>query len=157
MILIISRLLRNKQCYCLQDPTTWIQKLLSTAIMGLILTISFWIFMRILNALRNLINFPLKYNCKTEQDTKEDKESRKTQLASNATDYYKPSNITGQIIWKKEQEPPEYETIIENAEEDTLLTTEEKNHQTEQEIKDLQGTVKSLQKEITTHYPLMQN
>jgi len=34
------------------------------------------------------------------------KESRQKQLASKATEYYQPMNITGQIIWKKEKEPP---------------------------------------------------
>jgi len=66
-------------------------------------------------------------------------------------------NITGQTIRKKEKEPPNYETITENTEENTLLTIEERNPQTEQEIEDLQRTVKNLQKEITIHYLPMQN
>jgi len=117
--------------------------------MGLILTTSLLIFILILDALRNQISIHLKHDCITKQDKK--------RIVSKATEYYNPWNITGQTIWKKEKEPPEYETIAENTKEDTTLTTEERNQQTEQEMEDLQGTVKSLQKEITTHYPLMQN
>ena len=35
-----------------------------------------------------------------------------------------------------------------------ILPIKEENHYVEQEIKDLQGTVKSLQKEIITYYPI---
>jgi len=35
-----------------------------------------------------------------------------------------------------------------------LLPIKEENHYVEQEIKDLQGTVKSLQNEIITYYPI---
>jgi len=58
---------------------------------------------------------------------------------------------------EEEKEPPEYESITENTEEDKLLIKEEQLHQAEQEIKDLQGTAKSLRKEITTHYSLLKN
>jgi len=64
-------------------------------------------------------------------------------------------NISGLTIRNEEKQPPEYEAISNNDEENKLLTEEERNQQTEQEIEDLQGTVKSLQKEIITHYPLM--
>jgi len=93
----------------------------------------------------------------TKQDKKEKQESDQQRNISRTEESDNMWRITGSIIWIKEKEPPEYETIAENTEEDTLLTTEEKNHQTKQEIKDLQGTVKSLQKEIITHYTLMQN
>jgi len=125
--------------------------------MGLILTTSLLIFILILDALRNQISIHLKHDCITKQDKEKNKESGQKRIESKTTEYYNPLNITGQLIWKKEKEPPEYETINENTEEDTLLTIEERNQHTKQEIEDLQGTVKSLQKEITTHYPLMQN
>jgi len=123
--------------------------------MGLILITSILIFILILDALRNQISIHLKYNYKTKQEKKRNKENKQSQTEPNTTEYYNPLHVTGQLTWKNEKEPPEYELITENTEEDVLLTTEEQHHQTEQEIKDLQGTVKSLQNEITTHYPIM--
>jgi len=82
---------------------------------------------------------------------------KQTQTELSITEYYNPLHITGQFIWKKEKEPPEYESINENTEEDKLLIKEEQLHQTEQEIKDLQGTAKSLRKEITTYHSLLEN
>jgi len=125
--------------------------------MGLILTISLLIFILILDALRNQISIHLKHNCTTKQDKKEKQESDQLRNTSRTEESDNMWRITGLIICNKEKEPPEYEIIAEDTEEKTLLTTEERNHQMKQEIKDLQGTVKSLQKEITTHYPLMQN
>ena len=139
----------------MQDPIHWTQKLPSTAIMGLILTTLLLIFILILDALRNQISIHLKHNCITEQDKKEKPESEQKRIISKTEESDNLWNITGSIIWNTEKEPPEYESIADNTEEDRLLTTEEKDHQTQQEIKDLQGKVKSLQREITTHYPLM--
>ena len=115
------------------------------------------IFLLLLDALRNQINIQLKYNYRTKQDKERIKETKQNQDELSTTEYYNPFHITGQLVWKKEKEPPEYETITENTEEDTLLTKEEQLHQAEQEIKDLQGTVKSLQNEITTSSPVMKN
>jgi len=123
--------------------------------MGLILITSILIFILILDALRNQISLQLKYKYEAKQDKKRNKENKQSQTEINTTEYYNPFHITERLVWKNEKEPPEYETIIENTEEDTLLNTEEQHHQTEQEIKDLQGTVKSLQNEIITHYPIM--
>ena len=125
--------------------------------MGLILTTSLLIFILILDALRNQISIHLKHICTTKQHKKAKQESEQKRIISKTEESDNMWNITGSIIWNEEKEPPEYETIADNTEKDRLLTTEEKNHQTEQEIEDLQGTVKSLQKEIITHYPLMQN
>ena len=125
--------------------------------MGLILITSILIFILILDALRNQISIHLKYKYEAKQDKKRNKENKQSQTELNTTEYYNPFHVTGQLAWKNEKEPPEYETITENAEEDTLLNIEEQHHQTEQEIKDLQGTVKSLQKEIITYYPIMQD
>ena len=125
--------------------------------MGLILTTSLLIFILILDALRNQISIHLKHNYTTKQNKKERQEPERKRIRSKTEESDNMWNITRSIIWNEEKEPPEYETIADNTEEDRLLTTEEKNHQTEQEIKDLQGTAKSLQKEIITHYPLMQN
>ena len=124
--------------------------------MGLILTTSLLIFILLLDALRNQTSLHLKYNYETEQDKKRSKEDKQSQTELHTTEYYNPLNITGQLVWKNEKEPPEYETIIENAEEDMLLNEKEHTHETEQEIKDLQGSVKSLQKEIITYYPIIQ-
>ena len=114
------------------------------------------IFLLLLDVLRNQINILLKYNYQTKQDKERIKKTKQNQAELSMTEYYNPFHITGQLVWKKEKEPPEYETITENTE-DTLLTKEEQLHQAEQEIKDLQGTVKSLQNEITTSYPVMKN
>ena len=122
--------------------------------MGLILISSILIFILILDALRNQISIHLKHNYQTKQGKERNKETKQNQIELSTTEYYNPFHVTGQLIWKNEKEPPEYESITENTEEDTLLTTEEQHHQTEQEIKDLQGTVKSLQNEITTYYSL---
>jgi len=119
--------------------------------MGLILITSILIFILILDALRNQISIHLKYKHKTKQDKEKNKEPRQNPIELSTTEYCNPFHVTGQLTWKKEKEPPEYETITENTEEDALLITEEQHYQTEQEIKDLQGSVKSLQNEITTH------
>jgi len=113
------------------------------------------IFLLLLDALRNQISIHLKYNYKTKQDKERIKETKQSQTELSTTEYYNPFHVTGQLVWKKEKEPPEYESIAENTEEDTLLTKEQQLHQAEQEIKNLQGTVKSLQSEITTRYPIM--
>jgi len=125
--------------------------------MGLILTTSLLIFILILDALRNQISIRLKHNCTTKQDKEEKQESEQKWIISKTRESDSLWNISGLTIWNEDKEPPEYEAISNNDDEDRLLTTEERNQQTEQEIKDLQGTVKNLQKEITTHYPLMQN
>ena len=122
--------------------------------MGIILISSLLIFLLLLDALRNQINIQLKYNYQTKQNKERIKETKQNQTELSTTEYYNPFHITGQLVWKKEKEPPEYESINENTEKDTLLIKEEQLHQTEQEIKDLQGTVKSLQKEIATHHSL---
>ena len=93
----------------------------------------------------------MKCNYKTKRGKERNKETKQNQTELSMTEYYNPFHVTGQLIWKNEKEPPEYETITENTEEDALLITEEQHYQTEQEIKDLQGSVKSLQNEITTH------
>jgi len=128
------------------------QKLPSVAIMGIILITSILIFLLLLDALRNQINIQLKYNYQTKRDKERNKETKQSQTDLSTTEYYNPFHITGQTAWKKEQEPPEYESITENTEEEMLLLKKEQLHQAEQEIKDLQGTAKSLKKEITAHY-----
>ena len=125
--------------------------------MGLILTISLLIFILILDALRNQISIHLKHKCTTKQDKKEKQESDQQRNISKKKKSDNMWRITGSILWNEDKEPPEYEAISNNDDADRLLNTEERNQQTEQEIKDLQGTVKSLQKEIITHYPLRQN
>jgi len=122
--------------------------------MGIILISSLLIFLLLLDALRNQINIQLKYNYQTKQNKERIKETKQNQTELSTTEYYNPFHITGQLVWKKEKEPPEYESINENTEKDTSLIKEEQLHQTEQEIKDLQETVKSLQNEMATHHSL---
>jgi len=124
--------------------------------MGLILTTSLLIFILLLDALRNQTSLHLKYNYETEQEKKRNKENKQSQTELHTTEYYNPLNISGQLVWKNEKEPPEYETVMENAEEDMLINVKEHTHETEREIKDLQGSVKNLQKEIITYYPIIQ-
>ena len=124
--------------------------------MGLILTTSLLIFILLLDALRNQTSLYLKYSYGTEQDKKRNKENKQSQTELHTTEYYNPLNISGQLVWKNEKEPPEYETVMENAEEDMLINVKEHTHETEREIKDLQGSVKNLQKEIITYYPIIQ-
>ena len=93
----------------------------------------------------------------TKKDKEEKQESKQKRIISKTVEFYNPWTITGLTIGNEEKEPPEYEAISNTDEEDKLLTEEERNQQTQQEIEDLQGTMKSLQKEIITHYPLMQN
>ena len=122
--------------------------------MGIILITSMLIFLLLLDALRNQIKIQLKYNYQTKQNKERNKETKQSQTELSTTEYYNPFHITGQLVWKKEKEPPEYESINENTEKDTLLIKEEQLHQTEQKIKDLQETVKSLQNEMATHHSL---
>jgi len=141
----------------LQDTDLWTQKSPSTAILGLILITALLILILILDAVRNQISIHLKQRHKTKKDKEEKQESEQKGIISKTRESDSLWNISGLTIWNEAKEPPEYESIADDTEEDRLLTTEEKDHQTQQEIKDLQGTVKSLQREITSHYPLMQN
>ena len=54
----------------------------------------------------------------------------------------------------EENEHSEYGSMKNLSGQSPLLPIKEENHYVEQEIKDLQGTVKSLQKEIITYYPI---
>ena len=141
----------------MQDTDLWTQESPSTAILGLKLITALLILILILDAVRNQISIHLKQRHKIKKDKEEKLESEQKWIISKTEESDSLWNITGLTIWNEEKEPPEYEATTNNNEEDRLLTIEEKNHPTEQEIKDLQGTVKSLQKETTTHYPLMQN
>jgi len=158
--------------FLLQNSTHWTHRLPSTAIMGLLTIIGLLILILILDALRNHMSLHMKCDCfptkkkkkrqnqekdREIKDKEEKQESGQKRIISKTEESDNFRNITGLTIWNEDKEPPEYESITDNTEEDRLLTIKEKTHQTEQEINDLQGTVKSLQKEITTHYPLMQN
>jgi len=54
----------------------------------------------------------------------------------------------------EENEHSEHRSMKNYSGQSPLLPIKEENHYVEQEIKDLQGTVKSLQKEIITYYPI---
>ena len=141
----------------MQDTDLWTQKSRSTAILGLILITALLILILIIDAVRNQISIYLRQRHTIKKDKEEKQESEQKWIISKTRESDSLWNISGLTIWNEDKEPPEYEAISNNDDEDRLLTTEERNQQTEQEIKDLQGTVKNLQKEITTHYPLMQN
>ena len=125
--------------------------------MGLILITALLILILILDAVRNQISIHLQQRHTIKKDKEERQKPEQKWIISKTGESDNLWNISGLTICNEDKEPPEYESITGNTEEDRLLTIKEKNHQTEQEINDLQGTVKSLQKEITTHYPLIQN
>ena len=139
----------------MQDTIQWTQKLPSTAIMGLILITALLILILILDAVRNQISIHLQQRHTIKKDKEERQKPEQKWIISKTGESDSLWNIFGLTIGNEEKEPPEYEAISNNDEEDKLLTEEERNQQTEQEIEDLQGTVKSLQKEIVTHHPLM--
>ena len=88
------------------------------------------------DTIRSQINVHLKYNSKTKQDKKRNKENKQSQTELHTTEHYNPLHITGKLVRKKEKEPSE--TITENAEKYAFLNTRKQHHQTEQEIKNLQ-------------------
>ena len=95
--------------------------------MGLILTTSLLIFILILDALRNQISIYLKHHCTIKQDKKEKQESEQKWIISKTGESDSLWNISGLTIGNEEKEPPEYEAISNNDEEDKLLTEEERN------------------------------
>jgi len=138
----------------LQNSTHWTHRLPSTAIMGLITIIGLLILILILDALRNHMSFHMKYDCsprkkKKKRHTQEkDQEIQGKEESENIEDY-------------KEHEPQieenkhfEYGSMKNHSGQSPLLPIKEENHYVEQEIKDHQGIVKSLQNEIITYYPI---
>jgi len=89
--------------------------------MGLILITPTLTLILNLDALRNQISIHLKIQLQNQTRQERNKETKQSQTELSMTEYYNPLNITGQIVWKKEKEPPEYESITENTEEDMLL------------------------------------
>ena len=65
----------------------------------------------------------------TKKDKEEKQESEHKRIISKTVELYNPWNITGLTIGNEEKEPPEYEAISNNDEEDKLLTEEERNQQ----------------------------
>jgi len=127
-------------CHSLQNSIHWTQKLPSIAIMGLILITSLLIFILILDASRKQISIHLKHNRTIKPDKKETQEPAQLWNTAKTGESDSLRNTSGLTIENEEKKPPEYETILNNDEENKLRTEEVKNHQIEQEIKDLQET-----------------
>jgi len=142
---IISGSFKSKQLFCLQDPTTWTQKLPSTAIMGLIVITLLLALLLTLNALRSQMYFYRNEDCTTKQNKEKKRKSRQRQMESKTIEYYNPLNITKKIIWDEQKAIPKDEKTAKSNEEFILLTTEEekspnhtKNQEPSRNNKDLQ-------------------
>ena len=143
--------------FILQDPTQWTQKLPSTARRGLIIITGILILILILDALTNRISLQIQHSCITRKRKKKKHKQEEMQITRNEEE---PESIWDTMTHEsqsEESDPSTYGSMKNNSGQSPLLPLKEENHYVEQEIKDLQGTVKSLQREITTHYPLMQN
>jgi len=141
--------------FLLQNSTHWTHRLPSTAIMGLITITGLLILILILDALRNHMSFHMQYDCfptkkkKKRQNQEKDHEIQDKEESENIEDN-KENDC--QIEGNKHSE---YGSMKNPSRQSPLLPIKEENHYVEQEIKDLQGTVKSLQKEIMTYYPII--
>ena len=106
-----------------------------------------------LDAFRNHMSFHMKYDCiprrkkKKRHNQEKDQEIQDIEESENIEDNkeYEP-----QI---EENKHSEYGSMKNHSGQSPLLPIKE-NHYVEQEIKDLQGIVKSLQNEIITYYPI---
>ena len=140
--------------FLLQNSTHWTHRLPSTATKGLITIIGLLILILILDALRNHMSFHMKYDCfprrkkKKRHNQEKDQEIQDKEESENIEDNkeYDP-----QI---EENKHSEYGSMKNHSGQSPLLPIKEENHYVEQEIKDLQGIVKSLQNEIITYYPI---
>ena len=128
--------------------------MLSISTIGLVFLVGIFLLILILDSLRKKKYYLfLHKNHKTEYE----KSTRQQEARQNVQD--KEQEITS--IWdltgtqNEEDESPIYETIKSNQERTGLLTNKEEQYYTQQEIKDLQGTVKNLQREIQIQYPIM--
>ena len=139
--------------FLLRNSTHWTHRLPSTAIMGLITIIGLLILTLILDALRNHMSFHMKCNCfptkKKRQNQEKNQEIQDKEESENIEDN---KEYHRQI---EENKHSEYGSMKNPSGQSPLLHIKEENHYVEQEIKDLQGTVKSLQKEIMTYYPII--
>ena len=139
--------------FLLQNSTHWTHRLPSTATMGLITIIGLLILILILDALRNHMSFDMKCDCfprkkKKRQNQEKDQEIQDKEESENIEDNkeYEP-----QI---EENKHSEYGSMKNHSGQSPLLPIKEENHYVEQQIKDLQGIVKSLQNEIITSNPI---
>jgi len=141
--------------FLLQNSTHWTHGLPSTAIMGLITIIGLLILILILDALRNHMSFHMQCDCfptkkkKKRQNQEKDQEIQDKEESENIEDN---KEYDCQI---EENEHSEYGSMKNPSGQSPLLPITEENHYVKQEIKDLQGIVKSLQNEIITYYPTM--
>jgi len=137
-----------------QDSTHWTHRLPSTAIMGLIAITGLLILILILDALRNNINIYTKHDCATQRKKKKKHEREKKQEIQSKEESEDIWDSTNYDFRNEENEHSEYGSMKNYSGQSPLLPIKEDDHYVEQEIKDLQGTVKSLQKEIITYYPI---
>ena len=99
----------------------------------------------------------MKHNCEIRRRKKKKHKQEENQITQSNEESENNWNNTTYDSQSEESEPSKYGSMKNNSGQNPLLSIKEKNHYVEQEIKDLQGTVKSLQKEITTYYPITQN
>ena len=105
----------------MQDPTHWILKLLSTAIVGLIINnLTTGIFT---DAVRSRINIHRNHAGTTKIKNKEKRrESRQEQIVSKTLQQDESFVVMGQTNWKKERELQEDKTTVKRNEEVTSHT-----------------------------------
>jgi len=123
--------------------------------MGLIIITGILTLILILDNFRNRINIQIKQNCTTRKERNKRPEREKEQMMQNQEEPDSIWSNAGLTPQSEEKEPPEYESMEDSTEHDRIPPLGKEDHQLEHEIKDFQGTGKSLQKEITTRYPIM--
>ena len=101
------------------------------------------------------MSFHMKHDCAPRRKKKKKHNQEKNQEIQNKEE---SENIcwdrTNYDPQSEENEHSEYGSMKNYSGQSPLLPIKEENHYVEQEIKNLQGTVKSLQKEIITYYPI---
>jgi len=125
--------------------------------MGLINITGILTLILIFDALRNKMSTQMKHNCVTRRRKKKKHIQEENQITQNNEESENIWDNTTYDFQSEESESSKYTSIKNNSGRNPLLPIKEKNHYVEQEIKDLQGTVKSPQKEIATYYPITQN
>jgi len=132
-----NKAFRNKQRYFLQDLLDCINKLLSTAIMGLIVIPLLLALLLTLNALRSQKYFYRKEDCTTKQNKEKKRKSRQRQMETKIIKYYNPLNIMNKKQFQKM-------TRQRKATRNLYYSPQKmKNHHITQGIKNLQETIQT--------------
>jgi len=142
--------------FYLQNSHHWTHKLPLAVILSVITIIGLFILIFTLDALRNNIKINKKHYCiaiKKKNKKHKKEENQETQSKeSESEDLWDVSN--DDLNKCEENIHYKYGSMNNYLGQGPLPPIKEEGHYVEQEIKDLQGTVKSLQKEIKTHYPV---